>query len=234
MPNETDRRLFTEHSEDLTSLDGQIQHKKYFIDEYVPTDTALVLVGHSIGCYMILRLLDLLPPGRVSKSMLLFPAVERLSLTPKGKFIHPVVAYLRWLAPVVVFPLRFVPARLKEAIVNWYFGGRHVPPCVVTATLQLLDGGVLANSLRLVQSEFAALGEADYAAIGRHVDRLTFYYGIDDHWCPRRYYDDMKATFPRADIRLCRGAFRHAFVIEESEPLAQIVGRWMTDGDTAT
>lgn len=176
---------------------------------------------------MILRLLDLLPPGRVSKCMLLFPAVERLALTPQGKLLNPFVTYFRWLAPLLAYPLKFVPARIKEAIINWHFRGRAVPPCVTDGTIQLLQSSVVASALRLVHSEFAALGDADYDLIGKHVDRLTFYYGIDDHWCPRGFYDDMKATFPDADIRLCRGAFRHAFVIEESEQLAVIASRWI-------
>ena len=217
-------------TEDFSTVAGQIRHKKYFIEEYVPTDNALILVGHSIGCFLILHLLDQLPAGRVAKCMLLFPAVERLSLTPSGKLVYPFVTYFHWLVPLLAYPLRFVPAAMKEAIVRWYFGGRAVPACVTDGTMQLLHSSVVHNSLRLVRSEFATLGDADYDLIGKYVDLLTFYYGVDDHWCPRHYYDDMKAAFPDADIRLCRDAFQHAFVIEESEPLARIVCRWIVGG----
>lgn len=42
---------------DVFGLDGQIQHKLAFIRDRVPRGTRLVLVGHSIGCYMILEMM---------------------------------------------------------------------------------------------------------------------------------------------------------------------------------
>ena len=224
-------RFFTETPKDFSTVEGQIRHKKHFIEEHVPADNALILVGHSFGCFLILHLMDQLPAGRVSKCMLLFPAVERLARTPRGRLVHPLVTYFHWLVPLLAYPLRFVRASMKEAIVRWYFRGRSVPSCVTDGTMQLFHSGFIINSLRLTRSEFATLGDADYDLIGKYVDRLTFYYGVDDHWCPRHYYDDMKATFPDADIRLCRDAFHHAFVFEESEQVARIVSRWIVGAD---
>lgn len=47
------------------TLQGQIQHKLAFIRQFVPPDVRIILIGHSIGCYMILHMLEELPPHQV-------------------------------------------------------------------------------------------------------------------------------------------------------------------------
>ncbi|XP_029451855.1 lipid droplet-associated hydrolase isoform X2 [Rhinatrema bivittatum] len=47
--------------EDIFGLNGQIEHKLYFLKKNVPKDMKLVLIGHSIGCYIILELMKRAP-----------------------------------------------------------------------------------------------------------------------------------------------------------------------------
>lgn len=47
------------------TLEGQIQHKLCFIDEQLPTDVEIVLIGHSIGAYIVLEMMDRLDDERV-------------------------------------------------------------------------------------------------------------------------------------------------------------------------
>lgn len=49
--------LLTENP-DLYSLEGQIYHKMAFIEKYISTNSKLILIGHSIGCYIILEILN--------------------------------------------------------------------------------------------------------------------------------------------------------------------------------
>ncbi|XP_035531830.1 lipid droplet-associated hydrolase-like [Morone saxatilis] len=42
---------------DVFGLNGQIEHKLAFLSKHVPRETSLVLVGHSIGCYIILDMM---------------------------------------------------------------------------------------------------------------------------------------------------------------------------------
>lgn len=44
-------------NDDLYNLEGQISHKIAFINMFVPKDRQIVLIGHSIGCYMVLEIL---------------------------------------------------------------------------------------------------------------------------------------------------------------------------------
>ncbi|XP_073783494.1 lipid droplet-associated hydrolase isoform X1 [Danio rerio] len=53
--------------EDVFGLDGQIEHKLAFLRKHVPQGTNLLLIGHSIGCYIILEMMkrdpELKEPG---------------------------------------------------------------------------------------------------------------------------------------------------------------------------
>ena len=51
---------------DVFGLNGQIEHKLAFLRKHVPRETSLVLVGHSIGCYIILELMKRDPELKVS------------------------------------------------------------------------------------------------------------------------------------------------------------------------
>jgi predicted alpha/beta hydrolase family esterase len=75
-------------------LEGQIRHKLTFIRDYLPKDVKLILIGHSIGCYMILKLLDDLESHQVLRCFMLFPTIERMAESPKGQVATPLLKYL--------------------------------------------------------------------------------------------------------------------------------------------
>jgi len=57
--------------------------------------------------------------------------------------------------------------------------------------------------------------------------KLIFYYGATDHWTPVTYYEDMKEKFPDGEIYVCERKFKHAFVLESSEEVAEMVAPWI-------
>ena len=58
--------------------------------------------------------------------------------------------------------------------------------------------------------------------IEQNLKKLIFYYGATDHWAPVSYYEDMKKKFPDGEIYLCERKFKHAFVLESSEEVAEM------------
>lgn len=48
-------------SSQLFGLEAQIDHKARFIRDHIEPSTRIILVGHSIGCYILLELLDRYP-----------------------------------------------------------------------------------------------------------------------------------------------------------------------------
>jgi len=60
---------------DLFSLRGQIEHKLDFIRRFVPEETRLTLVGHSVGCYVTMHVMNKLGRATVDSQML-FPMMQ--------------------------------------------------------------------------------------------------------------------------------------------------------------
>uniref|UniRef100_A0A8C8JJT4 Lipid droplet-associated hydrolase n=1 Tax=Oncorhynchus tshawytscha TaxID=74940 RepID=A0A8C8JJT4_ONCTS len=75
-------------------LNGRMKHKLVFLSEHIPRDTYLVLMGHSVSCYIILEMLTLDPELQVVKSVMLFPTIERMAVTPQGRLLTPVLCHL--------------------------------------------------------------------------------------------------------------------------------------------
>ena len=51
---------------DIYGLQGQVEHKLAFLRTHVPKEMKLVVIGHSIGCYISLEILKLAPELPVS------------------------------------------------------------------------------------------------------------------------------------------------------------------------
>ena len=69
---------------DWYNLEDQIAHKLAFIEERARHKKSLYLIGHSIGCYMILKMINHIDPSRVKKAFFLFPTTEKMAATPDG------------------------------------------------------------------------------------------------------------------------------------------------------
>lgn len=66
---------------DAFGLNGQIEHKLAFVRKHVPRETSLVLVGHSIGCYIILEMMKRDPELKASHHFLQFLFLGKWSKT---------------------------------------------------------------------------------------------------------------------------------------------------------
>uniref|UniRef100_A0A8C7UCW0 Lipid droplet-associated hydrolase n=1 Tax=Oncorhynchus mykiss TaxID=8022 RepID=A0A8C7UCW0_ONCMY len=160
-------------------LDGL--HKLVFLSEHIPRDTCLVLMGHSVGCYIILEMLTLV---QVVKSVMLFPTIERMAVTPRGRLLTPVLCHLR---------LCNLPARLpslcclKYSLLSTYLYTSHCS--LIPACLFLLLVFLLGLLLWMFCHSYV---------------QLVFYYGACDHWYHVQYHQETKRDFPNGDIRLCR------------------------------
>jgi hypothetical protein len=82
---------------------------------------------------------------------------------------------------------------------------------------------MVGNSMKHLKTwcdSMKQVAELDVELIQRYLPKLSFYYGSDDHWCPKSYYFDFMEKFPHADTRLCTDDHDHAFVLEGSQPMA--------------
>ncbi|KAG1972550.1 lipid droplet-associated hydrolase isoform X2 [Pimephales promelas] len=215
---------------DVFGLDGQIEHKLAFLQKHVPQGTNLLLIGHSIGCYIILEMIKRDPDLKVVKAVMLFPTIERMACSPQGKVMTPVLCRLRYAFYLPVFLLSLLPERLKISMVHLALRNLYtLDPSIIPSTVSLINVDCAANGMYMGSQEMRLVVERDNATIRQHLSKIIFYYGATDHWCPVQYYHDIRNDFPEGDIRLCERGIRHAFVLDSGEEMANMTAEWILD-----
>ncbi|KAM5292809.1 lipid droplet-associated hydrolase isoform 2-T2 [Ctenodactylus gundi] len=213
---------------DLYGLHGQIEHKIAFLRTHVPKEVKLILIGHSIGSYIVLQILKRAPELPVFHAFLLFPTIERLSDSPNGRIATPLLCWFRYVLYVFSYlMLKPCPESVKSWLIRMILQVKHLKNELIQANA--LQPFCLANAAYLGGQEMMQVVKRDDEIIKEHLSKLTFYYGTTDGWCPTEYYKDMKKDFPKGDIRLCEKKIPHAFVLHFSQDIADMVADWINN-----
>ncbi|XP_071663199.1 lipid droplet-associated hydrolase isoform X1 [Patagioenas fasciata] len=109
--------------EDVFGLSGQVEHKLNFLKKNVSKDIKLVLIAHSIGCYITLEMMKRASELQVLRSVLLFPTIERMAQSPQGKLMTPLLCKLRYVLYMPVYLLSFLPEGVKASLVRFALRG---------------------------------------------------------------------------------------------------------------
>ncbi|KAG8445702.1 hypothetical protein GDO86_010475 [Hymenochirus boettgeri] len=227
-PQGMDMTKETNEAGDVFGLAAQIDHKLFFLKMNVPDNMTLILIGHSIGCYIILEMMKRVVNLKVLKSILLFPTIERMAQSPQGKIMTPLLCSLRYVFYIPLYLLSFLPENIKTTLVRVILHGiKSVDQASVEAALNLFRVDCAANAMYMGSQEMVKVLERDNEAIKQHLSKLIFYYGATDNWCPVQYYEEIKKEFPEGYILLCEKGFRHAFVLDSSKEVATMIVHWL-------
>lgn len=83
----------------------------------------------------------------------------------------------------------------------------------------------------MAQCEMEEIQEMDWDFMDCHIDKMIFYYGENDGWCPRSHYESMASRYPDllsdGRIHLCRNQVKHAFVLDDGE--ARFMARFLVE-----
>jgi len=210
-------------------LQTQIEHKLMYLREIAFKNAArIILIGHSIGSYMILQMLDCLSEeeaNRVIKAILLFPTIERMSLTPNGKQLTPLLTKARWLTTFAAFTVSSLPSKLADSLISFFV--KTSDEQVLKAVKRNLCDVDVANSCSFTGlEEMLKVKSRDSDLIERHLHQLIFYYGSRDRWCPEEFYQNMIEDFGdniQSSIIQCPKGLDHAFVLNQSDDVALMV-----------
>lgn len=110
---------------ELFTLEGQVVHKMHFINQYVPKDVKLHLIGHSIGSKICLELLKRFRESddhRQAYAYLLFPTLERMAQTPNGRRMWPMLGPLRKPLVLAVSLIYRLPELWLTTLIRWFLG----------------------------------------------------------------------------------------------------------------
>lgn len=212
-------------NEELFNLDGQIRHKIAFIEKYVPSDVKIHLIGHSIGAWMILQLLENERiRSRIQKCYMLFPTVERMMESPNGWVFTKVAMPLYSVFGYIFFSFfNFLPVWLRLMLIQIYFLIFSIPRQFLGTALKYSKPSVAEKVVFLADDEMARVRGIQREIVEQNLDLLKFYYGTTDGWVPISYYDQLKKDYPKVDAQLDTKKIDHAFVLRHSQPMAVIV-----------
>lgn len=208
------------------TLNEQIEHKLSAIEQILPRENnhRLILIGHSIGAYMLLKIFDRLS-DRIDRAFLLFPTIERMRESDAGKRFLRFYPILIYLLPFLCLLANFL-IPFKRKFISYYFvNSPEEDRKVLIDTVQydLLNPLTMRNVLQMANEEMSVVRKRPDELIERYLDRLTFYYGENDHWVPNDIIEQMKTLYPRGDIHRCTNRYMHAFVLKHSKQLANFV-----------
>ena len=211
------------------TLQEQIDHKLRAIEQLLPAAQGqqLILIGHSIGSYMLLQMLERLR-DRYERAFLLFPTIERMAESEAGQHFQRWYPLVRYLLPFLCWFIHFLLPRTswKRKVVAWYFAQSPEEDRAIlvdTVVNDLLQPRTMKNILSMAKEEMSVVRQRPSRVIEKHLTRLTFYYGQNDHWVPDGVCDEMQRTYPRAEIISCSHHYLHAFVLKHSRELARFV-----------
>ncbi|CAL1695105.1 unnamed protein product [Somion occarium] len=173
---------FLDHNEaykDRSSvgLTAQVESIIELIDSAKVTYQKLVMVGHSVGSWLLLQALKARPEA-IDSVFLLFPTVTHIARTPNGR-------NLSWLfcspLPRVISHLSVVAGILPLRVVSYLYQHWPLPQVLVLRSLLQSPSAVYA-SLTMADEEMKTIKEADTHLLRTHSDRIHIYFAEDDDW----------------------------------------------------
>ena len=217
------------------TLHDQVDHKLAFVYNFLPPDSELILIGHSVGAFMILEIMNRLHhTQRILKGILLFPTIERVTKTSNGRFWTTVASYMARPVLWMVWLFSALPLRVQRAMVSLCVTVRRFQrdENIVRSILSFLNNHGVSNMLQIANDMVGINCLSHETVIEENKDKLVFYYGKGDPWVPASFCDQMIERFPTADIRQCDKNYKHAFVLHHAESVGKLVWDFITDLST--
>lgn len=214
---------------DVYDLQQQIQHKIDFVNDYFDEDTEILLIGHSIGAYICLKIMQhFRNSNNVNRnfvhSFLLMPTVERMRVSPQGQ---QMILFLKHLRYLVMFLHVIFTSILPDIVIRRIFV-RNDPDCIQRGAKSLCATRCFNNVFYMAANELKVVDQLDKDLIQESLSSATFYYTPGDHWAPESYGEQLKARFPKADVIIGTEGMTHEFLRTQSEEMSQILCRMMS------
>lgn len=211
------------------TLDDQIQHKLDFLQGFDGVKT-VHLVGHSIGAWIALGVLDRLPEPLRGRAVMVCPTLERMAITPNGVRMTPLFNRYRRAGVALVAAIRRTPGRrtvLKRLMLKRAAPAHRGP--LLRAMLDLTPQSI-DNVLGMAAEEMRDVVELPAERMRQHGRRLCLLYAPDDPWNLPGMVDEVEAQGLGVEIVRAPGWLRHSFVLHDIEPTTQLVVQKLQDG----
>ena len=209
----------------LNTIEGQTRHKMTFIEENIPKDVKLILIGHSCGGYIALKLLDQLKHSTL-KCLMLFPTLDRLADSPGGRPVLGTSILIRCIMQTFANLFSYVPYHIRLRLVKLFLGGENkYPNCVFGATTDFLTPFIMKHFLMTCVSALQSIRELEQTGlIEKNHEKLRLYFSTYDKYFPPEHYDRLKHYYPNLEAIKCH--VDHSFHFEDGEYIADLLAKW--------
>lgn len=213
----------------MFNLEGQIAHKHDFISNCIDKKSKLHLVGHSIGAWQIIELLDKKPEllSRISSINLLFPTIQKMVESPNGKFLNNFLRRIHFLIIILLRLLQILPDFIKKKLIHLYLTWCSLPPYYYERVYKVLSPNIMEKVLVLAFDEMDTVTNLNKNGIEKIKHLTNVLYSDTDHWAPLTYMEDLKMFGPQLSLSQLR--VNHAFVLKSSEIVAEKVVLFIKD-----
>lgn len=220
---------------DVYSLKQQIDHKLEIIKDFSSTNRPLIIMGHSVGAYMVQHIVlsDKLV-GKVVKMGLLTPTILDIHTSKKGVVLTKVLYWLKDLPQLagwfssLLFGF-FLPSFILRILLSFFMGCHRNSSGVLTTTVLLENGEFVKQALGLSVYEMEEI-RSDWAFQRRLIVHCNergistwLLFSDSDHWVADTTREDLIKFYRdhyRADklkIHTCK--IPHSFVLNHSKYL---------------
>lgn len=214
-------------NEHLYDLQGQLNHKIDFINRFLPKDVRVYLIGHSIGSKLCLDLLKLPHFSKqVQHAYLMFPTIERMAESRKGK-LFPTYDRFFFLLRFIYNTFHLLPSSWKRAVVQWKCRRDGIPEEFLESSVEFTNPPVIDRIWFLALDEMQKVREVDEEVIRSNMNRLKLYYTANDEWVNKEFYYELVQKFPGIDAELCKQGYEHAFVKKSGPEVGKMLSEWI-------
>uniref|UniRef100_A0A1B6EXL2 Lipid droplet-associated hydrolase n=1 Tax=Cuerna arida TaxID=1464854 RepID=A0A1B6EXL2_9HEMI len=213
----------------LYTTAAQATHKAAFLQQYLPANRKLYLIGHSLGAKLVSELLrNELIARHTQKCYLLMPTLERIAETPNGRFLTGILDCFMTVIIFFAWIFSLFPDVCREFLIGcWFFLSRQhrVDQGCMEATCHLTKPRQLRSIFTLALNEMKFIKELDMQVLNAHCPKLKVYFARKDGWAPLTYMESLKKAKPDIDVTVLGEQFQHAFVLDNPEEMADILAQ---------
>lgn len=210
-----------------------VEHKIDFIENVIPENVEVVLIGHSIGTFISLQVMRLITKReRFVHNIMLMPVLEKFTQTPGWKSLR-LMLYFRGFLYALVMVLSLMKDEIVVRLLPYLVPDlkkHRTPECMYEGMLQLVDWHVVRNMLTLARDESKQVQERDDLFLQKNLHKFSLMYCVDDHWAPINLYRGLRRRFPDCYTELL-DTVSHSFVSDKKmteEVVSRIVRRFET------
>ncbi|KAJ1754872.1 hypothetical protein LPJ54_007133, partial [Coemansia sp. RSA 1824] len=225
-----DNRGLVHRNQKTHSLDEQVENMVCVFDKVCEEyeGKKVFLCAHSVGCYFAQQICEQ-REERVQRVFSLFPAIESIGLTPRGRqlwfmfqpgvrhTVAAVVDMIRW-----IFPIRVIH-KMANLSQNLNADNSHL---VVD---KMLHGSCVNSVLSMAADEIRKIGTLNEDFYKQWGHKFVMYYGRNDNWVPIECFKKMKRVNTGGKVVLCENNISHAFVTSQSEEMALVMTEMLKD-----